>query len=63
MTVQLDLFQEFSEVEILKQELEDVKKRNENVRKGIFARHNELCKLYMALKEELETLKYGKKEK
>jgi len=56
MAIQLDLFQELSEIEILRQELADVRARNENVRKGIFARHNELAKLYVQLSEKVETL-------
>jgi len=56
MAIQLDLFQELSEIEILRQELADVRARNENVRKGIFARHNELAKLYVELSEKLDKL-------
>lgn len=56
MAIQLDLFRELSEVDILRQELEEVRSRNENVRKGIFARHNELAKLYLELSEKVEKL-------
>lgn len=57
MAVQLDLFEEFSEVDLLRKELADVKQRNENVRRGIFARHTELCKLFLELKDEVDRLK------
>lgn len=56
MAIQLDLFRELSEVDILRKELEEVRSRNENVRKGIFARHNELAKLYLELSEKVEKL-------
>lgn len=56
MAIQLDLFRELSEVDILRKELEEVRLRNENVRKGIFARHNELAKLYIELSEKIEKL-------
>lgn len=57
MAVQLDLFEELSEVDILRRELADVKQRSENVRRGIFARHNELSKLFLELKDEIDKLK------
>jgi len=56
MAIQLDLFRELSEVDILRKELEEIRSRNENVRKGIFARHNELAKLYIELSEKIEKL-------
>jgi len=46
----------------VKQELADIKLRNENVRKGIFARHNELAKMYIQLKDELDMVKRNAKE-
>lgn len=57
MAVQLDLFEEFSEVDLLRKELADVKQRSENVRRGIFARHNQLSKLFIELKDEIDKLK------
>lgn len=57
MAVQLDLFEELSDVDILRKELADVKQRSENVRRGIFARHNELAKLFVELKDEVDKLK------
>tara|TARA_R110000868_G_scaffold312776_1_gene573732 strand:+ start:231 stop:410 length:180 start_codon:yes stop_codon:yes gene_type:complete len=57
MAVQLDLFEELSDVDILRKELADVKQRNENVRRGIFARHTELSKLFLELKDEVDKLK------
>jgi hypothetical protein len=55
--IQLKLFEETSELDMLRAELAEVKARSENVRRGLFARHNELSKLYIELKEELDGLK------
>lgn len=57
MAVQLDLFEEMTEVDILRKELADVKQSSENVRRGIFARHNALSKLFLELKDEIDKLK------
>ncbi len=57
MSVQLDLFQEKSEVDLLREELKEVRSRSENVRRGLFARHNELAKLYCIQKEEFDEFK------
>lgn len=56
MTLQLDLFRTYSEYDEIRAEVADVKLRNENVRKGIFARHNELAKLYMDLYDRVVQL-------
>lgn len=55
--MQLDFLQENDEISLLKRELQEVRERSENTRKGLFARHNELIKLYMQLKEEVEHVK------
>ncbi len=62
MALQLKLFEETTEVDILRAELAEARARSENVRKGIFARHNELAKLYIQLKEEIETIKLNAKK-
>jgi hypothetical protein len=54
---QLDLFQKDDE-SFLRYEIQQIEKTCENVRKGIFARHNELCKKYLELKEENEMIKF-----
>ena len=56
MALQLELFEEYTELDILKKELAEVRLRNENVRKGIFARHNELAKLFIELSEKVDKL-------
>lgn len=54
--IQFDLFDELTDIEILKKEIEDLRIKNDNVRKGLFARHNELAKLYVELKEKYDIL-------
>jgi len=54
--MQLDLFEK-DEIKLLREELKKVKDSSDSVRRGIFARHGELAKLYLALKEDLESLK------
>lgn len=54
--MQLDLFEKDS-VKLLIEELSKVKQSCDNVRRGLFARHNELAKLYLALREDFESFK------
>lgn len=54
--MQLDLFEK-DEVKLLREELERVRKSSDNVRRGIFARHDELAKKYLELYHEIESLK------
>lgn len=54
--MQLELFQK-SEMEVLREEIESVKKSSENVRRGIFSRNNELTYLVMDLRKELDDIK------
>lgn len=55
--MQLDIFEDNSDIKILRKEVEEIRERSENARRGLFARHNELIKLYMQLKEEMEHVK------
>lgn len=55
--VQFDLFKETTDVDIMKAEVESLKESLGNVRRGIFARHNEMAKLILAQQEELDFLK------
>ena len=56
--VQYDLFEPpISEVEDMKRQLAEMKKSQDKVRKGIYAKHGELCKMYLDLYHEVETLK------
>lgn len=55
--MQLSLLDPNTEIDLLKLEIEKVKQSSENVRKGLFARHNELAKMYIEAKQEIEYLK------
>lgn len=55
MLVQLDLFED-NEVVLLRKEMQFVKENNEKVRRGLFARHGELAKLYIELDHRLGIL-------
>lgn len=53
---QLVLFEEIRSYEMEKK-IETFEKQIGNIRRGLFARHGELMKLYLENKQELETLK------
>lgn len=57
MTVQLELFTDNTPTEIQKSEIEILRDQLGNVRRGLFARHNELAKFYMQQQIEIEELK------
>jgi uncharacterized membrane-anchored protein YhcB (DUF1043 family) len=52
---QLELFP-LSDVEVLAKELKKVKESSDNVRRGIFARFDNLAKMYMDLHKKYEDL-------
>ena len=54
--IQLDFFQPLSEIDILKEEIRQCRVSNDKVRKGMFARHNELAKMYVETKMRLDIL-------
>lgn len=54
--IQLDFLQPLSEIEVLREEIKQVRASNDKVRKGLFARHGELAKLYMETKTRLDIL-------
>lgn len=55
MDIQFDLFENKDLVEI-KKTLESVKTSSENVRRGVFARHDKLEKLVTELNQRVEML-------
>lgn len=54
MEQQLRIFDEIDEISLLKNELAQVRASSEAVRKSLYARHNELAKMYLELKAEME---------
>lgn len=57
VAIQCDLFEEFDEITLLRKEIEIIKKQTANVRRGLFARHNEIAKTVISLQDEIEKLK------
>jgi len=51
---QLSLLDENDELSLLKREVDEMRRSYEASRKGLFARHNELARLYLELKEQVE---------
>jgi hypothetical protein len=56
MLIQMDLFQEYSEVDMLKQQVNALEKSLEKQRKALFARHGTLCKQYLELNDRFDVL-------
>lgn len=54
--VQLDLFEPNTEESFLKKEIEQLFSAQNNLRKGIFSRHNQLANLLVKQQEEIEAL-------
>lgn len=57
MVTQLDFFENKTELDLLKDEIKEIKEMSHNVRRGLYKRHSELSKLYLELKEENDQLK------
>jgi len=56
MDIQIDMFAD-TEVDRLKTHIDLVEKGLGNIRRGLFARHNDLAKLYYEQQEEHEQIK------
>jgi 4-diphosphocytidyl-2C-methyl-D-erythritol kinase len=61
--IQYDLFDDRSEISILRKEIEEVKRKDDNVRRGLFARYNDLTKIVVRLQEEIAELRGEKRNK
>lgn len=57
MELQLDLFFERSEINVLREEIDRLKESSANVRRGMFSRFDRLCKDYMHFYFEMEELR------
>jgi len=55
--MQLNLFEDNSEMGLIKQEINEIRKASHNVRRGIFSRHHELEKMILDLKEDIGNLR------
>lgn len=55
--IQFELFESNDEMSILRKEMIDLRVSQNNLRKGLFSRHNDLAKMYMRQQCELEKLK------
>ena len=59
MQIQLDFFADHTEIEILREEVRQLRLSNEKVRKGLYARHGELAKLYLEINDRLNILEHN----
>jgi len=57
MELQLDLFYEIDETEALKLQVAELKLAQDNLRKGLFKRHQELASAYLTLVHDIEAMK------
>lgn len=57
--IQLDMFEEFDELESLRMQLRHIKESNDRVRRGMFVRHNELSRMYLEVVNRLEIIEKG----
>ncbi len=57
MSLQLDLFETNDETSLLRQEIKEVRERLESARKGLFARHTDLHRMYAEQQKEIDYLK------
>jgi hypothetical protein len=55
--IQYELFETNDDISLLQKEMSELRVSQNNLRKGLFARHNDLSKLYMRQQDELEKLK------
>lgn len=57
MQVQYDLFSDNDEMDLLKQEIEQIDERTRNVQRGLFSRYNNLVKLIEDQNKQIEELR------
>ncbi len=57
LAIQYDMFEPNDELSLTKKEIALIKEQQNNLRRGLFARHNELMKLYVKQQEEIDELK------
>jgi hypothetical protein len=55
--IQLDLFIEEDEISLLRKEMKELSLQQERFKRALYARHNDLSRLCLELKEENDALK------
>lgn len=55
-TIQMDMFRN-TPLDWIHDEIKVIRQRTDNCRKGLFARHNELARMYYKMQEENQDLK------
>ncbi len=55
--IQYDLFENRDELTLIKKEMDAIKKRDDNIRRGLFARYDSLSKTVVRQQEEIDELK------
>jgi hypothetical protein len=56
MLIQLDLFEERTEIQIMEEKFRLLEKSMDKTRKSIFAKHGTLCKQYLELNDRFDVL-------
>ena len=56
MLIQLDLFEHYSETEMLEIQLKEMIEKYDKLRKSLYARHNELAKKYCDLQYRMDII-------
>ncbi len=56
MSLQLEFFKSYSEVEVLQMQLAEARKAQEKMRRALFARHGELAKKYVELHDRMDVI-------
>ena len=56
MYLQLEFLAQDKDIELVKKSIDDVKTSSDKVRKGLFARYNELAKMYLDLHDRFQIL-------
>ena len=54
--LQLDLFHEYTDVEVLQMEIKTLRQSQDKMRKALFARHGDLAKKYCELQDRIDVM-------
>lgn len=57
MSYQLDFFEPNDVEHYLKRDIENIQQQVNNIRRGLFARHNELAKMFLNQQQEIDRLR------